>query len=39
MSAELVPDESTETKDNSITLEKKFTKNHMINLVVDDKQK
>ena len=38
MSAELVPDESTQIKDNSFVLLHKFTDNHQINLVLEDKQ-
>ena len=38
MCAELVPDESTQSKNNSFVLESEFTSNHQINLVVEDKQ-
>ena len=38
MSAELVPDESTQIKDNSFVLLHKFTDNHQINSVLEDKQ-
>ena len=39
MFAELVPDESTQSRDNSFTLDEKFTKAHQINLVLQDKHK
>ena len=39
MSAELVPDESTNNKDNSFALQEEFTNAHQINLVLEDKQK
>jgi hypothetical protein len=39
MSAELVTNESTESKDNSFALVEKFTNNHEINLVIEDEQK
>jgi hypothetical protein len=39
MSAELVTNESTESKDNSFALVEKFTNNHKINLVIEDEQK
>ena len=37
MSAELVPDVSTQSMDNSFDLKEKFTSNHQINLVFEDK--
>ena len=39
MSAELVPDVSTQSKDNSFVLKEEFTKDHQIDLVVEDKHK
>ena len=39
MSAELVPDVSTQSKDKSFVLKEKFTANHQINLVFEDKHK
>ena len=39
MSAELVPDVKTQSKDNSFDLKEKFTSNHQINLVFEDKHK
>ena len=39
MWAELVPDASTQSKDNSFVLKNRFTINHMINLVFEDQQK
>ena len=39
MWAELVPDESTQIKDNSFALLQEFTNAHQINLVLEDKQK
>ena len=39
MCAELVPDESTQSQNNSFTLQVKFSDRHQINLVVEDKQK
>ena len=39
MSAELVPDVSTQSKDNSFVLKEKYTIYHQINLVVEDKHK
>ena len=39
MWAELVPDESTQIKDNSFALVQEFTNAHQINLVLEDKQK
>ena len=37
MFAKLVPDESTQSRDNSFTLDKKFTNAHQIDLVLQDK--
>ena len=39
MSADLVPDESTQSKDNSFALLQEFTNAHQINLVLEDKHK
>ena len=39
MWAELVPDESTQIKDNSFALLQEFTNDQQINLVLEDKQK
>ena len=39
MFAELVPDESTQSKDNSFTLDEKFTNAHHIDLVLQNKHK
>ena len=39
MSAELVTNESTESKDNSFALVEKITNKHQINLVIEDEQK
>ena len=39
MSAELVPDVSTQSKDNSFVLKEKFTIYHQIDLVFEDKHK
>ena len=39
MSADLVPDESTQSKDNSFALLQEFTYAHQINLVLEDKEK
>ena len=39
MSADLVPDESTQSKDNSFALLQEFTNAHQINLVLEDTHK
>ena len=39
MSADLVPDESTQSKDNSFALLQEFTYAHQINLVLEDTHK
>ena len=39
MWAELVPDETTQIKDNSFALLQEFTNAHQINLVLEEKQK
>ena len=39
MSADLVPDESTQSKDNSFALLQEYTNAHQINLVLEDKHK
>ena len=39
MSADLIPDESTNNKDNSFALQEEFTNAHKINLLFEDKHK
>ncbi len=39
MSAELVPDQNTQTENKVFALDAKFTNNHQINLVVADNEK
>ena len=39
MSADLVPDESTQSKDNSFALLQEFTNAHQINFVLEEKHK
>ena len=39
MSTELFPDVSTQSKNHSFDLKEKFTANHQINLVIEDKHK